>query len=803
MINNNSNLYGVSCVALRDLIVFPNMVLNFDAGRKKSIEAVRSAMAGDRGIFLVTQYETAVEDPKQNDVYTVGCYAKIRHILKISENEIRVLVGGVKRAKLNLLYSEGAHLKADITLFEDEPIKRSENYVEALFRKVKENFEKYAIVNGRIPPDIIMEVMSANSLSYLCDYIAMQIPASMDDKHVLLEEANVINRAKALTLLLKKEGQIIAFDKKIDAEVRTAMDDQHREYYMREQIKALNNELYGDDSGDEIEEYRSRILALNAPEEIKEKLNIEVNKLLKMPAGSHEATVVRNYLDICLELPWLNVTKVSKDISRSQKILDRDFYGMKKVKDRILEMLCVYNLKTDISGQIICLVGPPGVGKTSIGKTIAECMGRRFARLSLGGVSDEAEIRGHRKTYIGAMPGRIINAVKQAGSNNALILLDEIDKLGRDYKGDPAAALLEVLDGEQNSTFTDHYIELPYDLSKIVFIATANSVDTIPPALFDRLEIIELSSYTREEKFNIAKKFLIKRQLQKHGLTAKDCKITDDAIYAIIDGYTRESGVRLLERQIATLCRKAVKAIVKDNATKLVIKATDLHQLIGPQKYSADLIEKNDEVGLVNGLAWTSVGGELLPLEVCVMEGTGKIELTGCLGDVMKESARAAITFIRANANVLGVDSDFYKTKDIHIHAPENAVPKDGPSAGVTITTAIVSALTGKKVRRDIAMTGEVTIRGRVLKIGGLREKAMAAHRSGINTVFIPKENVADLSQLDDTVRTQLNFVPVQNVTEILNDAFVHENLTDEKSDAFSSKINFIPEKSVIRSTAQ
>ncbi|MBQ8304011.1 MAG: AAA family ATPase, partial [Clostridia bacterium] len=388
-------------------------------------------------------------------------------------------------------------------------------------------------------------------------------------------------------------------------------------------------------------------------------------------------------------------------------------------------------------------------------------------------------------------------------SNNALILLDEIDKLGRDYKGDPAAALLEVLDGEQNSTFTDHYIELPYDLSKIVFIATANSVDTIPPALFDRLEIIELSSYTREEKFNIAKKFLIKRQLQKHGLTAKDCKITDDAIYAIIDGYTRESGVRLLERQIATLCRKAVKAIVKDNATKLVIKATDLHQLIGPQKYSADLIEKNDEVGLVNGLAWTSVGGELLPLEVCVMEGTGKIELTGCLGDVMKESARAAITFIRANANVLGVDSDFYKTKDIHIHAPENAVPKDGPSAGVTITTAIVSALTGKKVRRDIAMTGEVTIRGRVLKIGGLREKAMAAHRSGINTVFIPKENVADLSQLDDTVRTQLNFVPVQNVTEILNDAFVHENLTDEKSDAFSSKINFIPEKSVIRSTAQ
>ncbi len=801
MINNN--LYGVNCVALRDLIVFPNMVLNFDAGRKKSIEAVKAAMAGDRGVFLVTQYETAVEDPKQNDVYAVGCYAKIRHILKVSDNEIRVLVGGVSRAKLNLLYNESTHLKSDITLFDDDPIKKSETYVEALFRKVKESFEKYAVVNGRIPPDIIMEVMSANSLSYLCDYIAMHIPATMDDKHVLLEEANVIDRAKALVLLLKKESQIIAFDKKIETQVRTAMDDQHREYYMREQIKALNNELYGDDSGDEVDDYRNRIFNLNAPEEIKEKLNTEVNKLLKMPAGSHEATVVRNYLDICLELPWLNETKISKDIARSQKILDRDFYGMQKVKDRILEMLCVYNLKADISGQIICLVGPPGVGKTSIGKTIAECMGRRFARLSLGGVSDEAEIRGHRKTYIGAMPGRIINAVKQAGSNNALILLDEIDKLGRDYKGDPAAALLEVLDGEQNSNFTDHYIELPYDLSKIVFIATANSIDTIPPALYDRLEVIELSSYTREEKFNIAKKFLVKRQLQKHGLSAKNCKITDDAIYALIDFYTRESGVRRLERLIATLCRKAVKAIVKDSIEKIIIKTENLTALLGPKKYTTDFIEKNDEIGLVNGLAWTSVGGELLPLEVCVMEGNGKIELTGSLGDVMKESAKAAITYIRANADFYGVDSNFYKTKDIHIHAPENAVPKDGPSAGVALTTALVSALTGKKIRRDIAMTGEVTIRGRVLKIGGLREKAMAAHRGGVSTVFIPKENLADLTELDETVKAQLKFIPVDNVVEILDAAFVKEIASADSNSSFTDKINFIPEKSAIRSTAQ
>ncbi len=802
MINNNS-LFAVSCVALRDLIVFPNMVLNFDAGRKKSIEAVKAAMAGDRGIFLVTQCDTAVEDPNQNDVYSVGCYAKIRHILKISENEIRVLVGGVKRAKLNILYNDCGHLKADITLFDDEEIKRSATYVEALFRKVKEGFEKYAVINGRIPPDIILEVTSANNLSYLCDYVAMHIPAAMDDKNVLLEEANVINRAKALVTLLKKESQIISFDKKIDAEVRTAMDDQHREYYMREQIKALNNELYGDDSGDEIEEYRNKIYELNASEAVKEKLQVEVNKLLKMPSGSHEATVVRNYLDVCLQLPWERETKISKDISRSQKILDRDFYGMTKVKDRILEMLCVYNLKADISGQIICLIGPPGVGKTSIGKTIAECMGRNFARLSLGGVSDEAEIRGHRKTYIGAMPGRIINAVKQAGSNNALILLDEIDKLGRDYKGDPAAALLEVLDGEQNSTFTDHYLEIPYDLSKIVFIATANSVDTIPPALFDRLEIIELSSYTREEKFNIAKKFLVKRQLQKHGLTAKDCKISDEAIYALIDGYTRESGVRRLERTIATLCRKAVKAIVKENAKKITIKAADLTELLGAAKYSADLIEKNDEIGLVNGLAWTSVGGELLPLEICVMEGSGKLELTGSLGEVMKESAKAAITFVRANAAALGVNGDFYKTKDIHIHAPENAVPKDGPSAGVTITTALVSALTGKKVRRDIAMTGEVTIRGRVLKIGGLREKSMAAHRGGIKTVFIPKENLADLKELDETVRAQLKFVPVTNVTEILDAAFVKESAAAEIKAEFMNKLNFAPKEAAIRSSAQ
>ena len=524
-----------------------------------------------------------------------------------------------------------------------------------------------------------------------------------------------------------------------------------------------------------INNYYVKIENLSADDSVKETLAHHVAKLSKMPQGSHEGTVERGYLDTCLELPWNAFTSVTTDINRAAKILDRDIYGMKKVKERILELLSVYALSPDIKGQIICLVGPPGVGKTSIGKTIAECMGRRFARISLGGIHDEAEIRGHRKTYIGAMPGKIITAVKQAGSGNPLILLDEIDKLGNDYKGDPASALLEVLDPEQNSTFVDHFIEIPFDLSRAVFIATANNLDTIPAPLRDRMEIIELSSYTREEKFNIAKKHLSLKQIERHGLKKSQLKIADSAYYSLIDFYTREAGVRKLERSIASLCRKSAKLIASGEKSRVTLKDTDVEKMLGRHRYKPEVILPQNEVGIINGLAWTSVGGEIMQLEIASMSGTGKVELTGSLGDVMKESARAAVSFVRANAEKYGIDPDFYKNTDIHIHATEAAVPKDGPSAGVTITTGLISALTNKPVLRDIAMTGEVTIRGRVLPIGGLKEKSMAAYRGGVKTVFIPNDNIADLEDVDDKVKENVEFIPVSNVNEIIERAIVND----------------------------
>lgn len=775
MIDEANFLKAVPTVALRGLVAFPGMLLHFDVGREKSIAAINTAMSGSRNIFLVAQCDMRVENPTREDVYEIGCFAKIRQVLKMSDSGVRVLVEGIQRAQLLTLHQGNSFYRSDIALCSDEPINRRGVYVEALVRKVKDSFERYASLGAKLPPDISLAVAAENKLSLLCDNIATNVPAPFDDKQFILEQLNVIKRAKCVIELLGKEGEVLSIDNKIESQVRQSLDDHQREYYMREQIKIINNELYGDEEGDEIEEYRAKVKSLNADNSVKEKLYTEINKLLKMPQGSHEATVVRNFLDTCIALPWNSYTKVSTDIKRSRKILDRDFYGMEKVKERILEMLCVYNLAPDIKGQIICLAGPPGVGKTSIAKTIAECMGRRFARISLGGISDEAEIRGHRKTYIGAMPGKIINAIKQAGSSNALILLDEIDKLGHDYKGDPSAALLEVLDAEQNSTFTDHYLDIPYDLSKIVFVTTANVTDTIPAPLYDRLEVIDLSSYTRDEKFNIAKKHLLKRQLKTHGLTIKTCKITDDAIYSLIDSYTRESGVRRLEREIATLCRKTAKSIVQDGNTKVIIDSKKVKELLGPEKYRPEYITEHDEVGLINGLAWTSVGGEIMQLEVGVMSGTGKIELTGSLGDVMKESAHAAVTFVRSNAIGLGIDENFYKEKDIHIHATEAAVPKDGPSAGVAITTALVSALTGKKIRRDIAMTGEITIRGRVLPIGGLKEKSMAAHRAGVKTVFIPKENAPNLIDIDKVVLSDVKFIPVEHISEILKLAFVQE----------------------------
>ena len=768
---------------LRGLVAFPNMLLTFDVGRKMSVSALNAAMDTNQLIFLVAQKDIAVDEPKENDLYDMGCLCRIRQVLKLPDGGVKVLVEGVCRATYSALTMGSKYMVARISRCDDLPVKNRAIYVESLVRRIRSEFEKYVTVNPNIAPDVVMTVATNEELGYLADFIAFSIPAPYDDKQYVLEQLAPVNRAKILLELLSKERQITEIDNRIGEKTRRHLDDNQRDYYLKEQIRAINEELYGVDEGDENEEYYSKIDALDADDSVKEKMRSEVVKLAKMPQGSHEGTVVRGWLDVCLELPWNKVKPVAVDVKRAEKILDRDFYGMKKVKERILELLSVYALAPDIKGQIVCLAGPPGVGKTSIGKTIAECMGRDFARISLGGMHDEAEIRGHRKTYIGAMPGRIINAIKNAGTSNPLILLDEIDKLGSDYKGDPSSALLEVLDPEQNHTFCDNFLEIPYDLSRAVFITTANDISTIPAPLRDRMEIIELGSYTREEKFRIAKKHLLSKQLERHGLSGKTCRISDGALYGIIDYYTREAGVRKLERTIASLCSKSAKCIASGESDKVSVRDTDLERLLGKRKYRPETILKNDEVGVINGLAWTAVGGEIMQMEVAAVKGTGKIELTGSLGNVMKESATAAVTFVRANAAKYGIDEDFYKNMDIHIHATEAAVPKDGPSAGVTITTALVSALTGREVRRDIAMTGEVTIRGRVLPIGGLKEKSMAAYRGGVKMVFIPAENIPDLDEVDETVKENVKFIPVDRVEDIIKSALVAHSESVKRED--------------------
>lgn len=757
-------------LALRGLVVFPGTVISFDVARKKSVAAVKYAAEHGGLLYAAAQREVFVEDPKEEDLYPIGCVVRVRQVLKISDNTVKVLVDGLYRAKAGAV-SFGAFLSAGITRLEDKPIKNRPVYLESLIRRIRTQFEKYVEVYSNMAPDVVMQVAVSDDVGKLADFIASSVPAPYDDKQYILEQTDPVRRAKILIEMLDKEREIGEIDRRIGEKTKAAIDENQREYYLREQIKAISSELYGDDTADEIDEYHMKVEALNADSSVKEALHKEVNKLAKMPGGAHEGTVVRGYLDTCLELPWNNYTKVSADIKRAAKILDRDIYGMNKVKERILEMLSVYALAPDIKGQIICLAGPPGVGKTSIGKTVAECMGRKFARISLGGVHDEAEIRGHRKTYIGAMPGKIIDAVRRAGSGNPLILLDEVDKLGSDYKGDPSSALLEVLDPEQNGTFTDNFIEIPYDLSHTVFIATANDLSTVPAPLLDRMEVIEIPSYTREEKLNIAKYHLVRKQERRHGLNGRTFKITDDAIYSLIDFYTREAGVRRLERTIAALCRKSAKLIAEGSEKRVTVNAETVEKMLGHKRYKPEQILSRDEVGIINGLAWTSVGGEIMQLEVAVMEGTGKIELTGSLGDVMKESAMAAVSYVRSNAERFNIDTEFYKKLDIHIHATEAAVPKDGPSAGVAITTGLVSALTGRAVKRDVAMTGEVTIRGRVLPIGGLREKSMAAYTGGVKTVFIPADNVADLEDVDDIVKQNVSFIPVSFVDEIIEKA--------------------------------
>ena len=773
MLPTDNTAVRLPLLALRGVVVFPKTVASFDVARKKSVNALRVAMDTDQTLFVATQKDVYVEEPEGKDIYEIGTVVKIKQVLKVTDSVIKVLVEGLYRAK-RLTFKNGTrYLVADVLALEEKPLQNRQVYKESLLRRIKQKFNDYVSVLRGVAPDVLMTAENSEDIGFLCDYIAYNIPAPFDDKQYVLEQTSVSKRAKILLELLDKEREIGEIDRKIQEKTRTSIDEAQKQYYLREQMKVLSQELYGDDSADEIDEYYEKLDKLDADDSVKQQIASHISKLAKMPQGSHEGTVERNYLDTCLELPWRVSSPVFTDIIKAEKILNRDIYGMDKVKERIIELLSVFKLSGEVKGQIICLVGPPGVGKTSIGKTIAECMGRNFARISLGGVHDEAEIRGHRKTYIGAMPGKIITAVKQAGTSNPLILLDEIDKLGNDYKGDPSSALLEVLDPEQNATFVDHYVEIPFDLSRTLFVATANTLDTIPAPLRDRMEIIELSSYTREEKQNIAKLHLVPKQLERHGIKKTQLRFTDNALYGLIDYYTREAGVRKLERSIASLCRKSAKILASGEKARVVIKDTDLENMLGKHKYKPEEILSDDEVGIINGLAWTQVGGEIMQLEVASMKGTGKVELTGSLGDVMKESARAAISFVRANAEKYGIDPEFYKDCDIHIHATEAAVPKDGPSAGVTITTALISALTNRPVRRDIAMTGEVTIRGRVLPIGGLKEKSMAAYRGGVKTVFIPKANVPDLEEVDGVVKEKVEFIPVEFVGDIIERALV------------------------------
>lgn len=760
-------------IALRGLVIFPSVQLHFDVGRAKSLAAVNEAMARDRLVFLAAQKDLCDDDPAPDAVYEVGCVTRIKQIIRLPDNGMRVVAEGLFKAKRLRILSDDPVNIAEVEPINDKIGRGSAMLRAALMRTLKDEFENYAAENRKISPDVILYVASNNDFWAISEYIAANVPFTYEVKQKVLEETNPLKRLEYVISNLKNETELLKLEHEIEHKVHESMDENQRDYYLREQMKVISEELGEDeDPEEEAEQYRKKIAALSANDEIKERLNKEVNRLLKMPSGSHEATVVRGYLDTCLELPFGIKTKEKHDINAARKQLDRDHFGLEKVKERIIEVLAARALAPDIKGQIICLVGPPGVGKTSIAKSVAACMGRNYARISLGGVRDESDIRGHRKTYIGSMPGRIIEAVKQAKSQNPLILMDEIDKLGSDFRGDPSAALLEALDPEQNVEFHDHFIELPFDLSDVFFIVTANSTDTIPAALLDRMEVIELSGYTREEKFSIAKKHLLKKQLARHGLTSKTCKISNDAIYCLIDNYTREAGVRNLERNIASLCRKAAAKIVGEKETCVCIKASNIKDFLGNFKFKPESYALKNQVGVVNGLAWTSVGGEMLQIEAAVLKGSGKVILTGSLGDVMKESATAAISYIRSRSGIFNLDQNFYKDSDIHIHAPEGAVPKDGPSAGITMTVALLSALTNTPVKGSVAMTGEISLRGRVLPIGGLKEKTMAAYKYGMKTVVIPKANEPDLDEIDKTVKENLSFVTVESIDEVLPIAF-------------------------------
>ena len=758
-------------LALRGLAVFPEQTVHFDVGRVKSALALEEAMKGDQMLLLVPQKDIVDEDPGYSGLFTIGTVVKVKQILKAQNDNIRVLVTGLRRAKITEMMQTNPYLSAMVESVPETQV--ADNLrARALRREANALYSAYVELIERPPQSVQLRLLASDNSGYIADSIAQNSMFDYRDKAKLLCQLNPVRRLETTVKLLKQEIEMLRLESDIQEKTRVNIDQQQKDYYLREQMRAIREELGEGDDINEFAEYEKGILLLNLPEESEQKLLKDLARLKKQPFGSSEGAVLRNYLDTVLELPWNASTKERVDVETARKILNKDHFGLEKVKQRILETIAVRQMAPEMPPQILCLVGPPGVGKTSVAYSVARSLNRKMARIALGGVHDEADIRGQRKPYVGAMPGRILAAMTQAGSNNPILLLDEVDKMGSDHRGDPSAALLEVLDGEQNKTYRDHYLEIPFDLSNVMFITTANTLDTIPRPLLDRMEVIELNSYTDEEKLMIAKNHLIPKQISKHGLKKSQLRFTDDGIREIIQCYTRESGVRNLERAFAEICRKTAMQLVADEDCKRIqITQKNVESFLGVRKFLPERMSAKDQVGIVTGLAWTSVGGDTLEVEVNVMEGTGKLELTGNLGDVMKESVRAAVSYIRANANTLGVAADFYKMKDIHVHFPAGAIPKDGPSAGITICTAIVSALTGVPVRRDVAMTGEISLRGRVLPIGGLKEKTMAALRHGIHTVIIPKDNERDLEEIDQTVRNALHFVIAETVDTVLKTA--------------------------------
>lgn len=781
-------------IPLRGVVAFPSIPVNFELEREISKKACQAALASNMLVFLLTQKDTAVDEPSDNDFYKTGCVAQIKQTLtKNQDGNIRVIAEGYCRAEVVKLKRDKGYITADVlskTLTAETGVLDIRS--EALINESLSTLEEVLQFHPTISSDYLTTASSITNPGLLADFIASSVFVRYQDKAAVLEMFDPLKRLEKTIVLMESEMKLLRTEMDIQRKVKEAIDENQRDYYLREQLKAIESELGIDEDADELQK---KMAKLTLPKEVREKLEKEIGKLAKAPTGSPEAAVIRNYIETCLDIPWNKKTHDRVDIEAAKKILDADHDGLTKIKERILEYLAVKQLNPELKNQILCFVGPPGVGKTSLGASIARAMKRKYVRVSLGGIRDESDIRGHRKTYIGSMPGRIITSLTQCGSLNPVMLLDEVDKMCSDVHGDPASALLEVLDGEQNKAFRDHFIELPVDLSDCLFIATANTLDTIPRPLLDRMEVIELHTYTPSEKLAIAKHHLFPKQLKRHGLNRRMLKLTDDAINEIISGYTRESGVRNLEREIGAICRKCAKTIVEDGVKTVSVDKGDIERLLGPKKFIDDALLSSDLVGVTNGLAYTEVGGDMLKVEVLAVEGSGKIELTGTLGDVMKESAHIAVTYTRAHADEYGIDKNFYKTKDIHIHVPEGAVPKDGPSAGVTMTTSLISALSGLRVRHDIAMTGEITLTGRVLAIGGLREKSTAAYTMGIRTLLIPKENMRDIAELDEVVRNEVKFIPCETLDDVLKNALVYpsEKISAAENDKKEEKGESIP----------